>query len=204
MFRICQKNKVTFSNSFDPTTHPITHCLDACTNSENNKSVILELLSIKFKWEKVGCTSCDAIGNSIDAIGNGSNSPNDAAWDPTSHCIRDCANAVYGPWKRRWDSKWLDRYLKNTFSHARNRGSDVYGVAKAVDDVAQRVGVLEDLVGQAVVVLSPVCLLVWKGILISSHKRFIDYFPLIEVRIKASNIIRIYYIYSKWYYLAPQ
>ena len=48
----------------------------------------------------------------------------------------------------------------NTFSHSRNRGSDVYGVAKAVDDVAQGVGVLEDLVGQAVVVLSPVRLLV--------------------------------------------
>ena len=45
---------------------------------------------------------------------------------------------------------------KNTFSHARDCGSDVYGVAEAVDDVAQGVGVLEDLVRQAVVVASPV------------------------------------------------
>merc|ERR1719331_2113360 len=87
--------------------------------------------------------SSDAIGNSIDAIRNGADSSNDTAGNTTSHCIRDCPNTVDG-----------------SFSHARNRGSDVYGVAEAVDDVAQRVGVLEDLVGQAVVVLSPVCLLV--------------------------------------------
>ena len=132
------------------------------------KSIVLE----SSKYKNIFATSRDAIGNSIDAIRNGTNSSNNTARDPTSHCIRDCANAVYGPWKRRWDLKWLDRYLKNTFSHARNRGSDINGVAKAVDDVAQRVGVLEDLVGQAVVVLSPVCLrLVWEWIPISSGQR---------------------------------
>merc|ERR1712117_80834 len=106
----------TFSDCFDSATHPITHSLDA---------------------------SSDTIGNSINAIGNGADGSNDTAGDPACHCIRDCANTAY-----------------SSFSHARNRGSDVNGVAKAVDDVAQGVGVLEDLIGQAVIVLSPVRLLV--------------------------------------------
>ena len=48
----------------------------------------------------------------------------------------------------------------DTFSHPGDGGTHVNGVAEAVDHVAQRVGVLEDLVGQVVVILSPVCLFV--------------------------------------------
>ena len=48
----------------------------------------------------------------------------------------------------------------DTFSHPGDGGTHVNGVAEAVDHVAQRVGVLEDLVRQVVVILSPVCLFV--------------------------------------------